>query len=65
MILHGTEKAVAKRWETAMTTQTVRHGILHLRVTPTALPLWHTNAHLHTHAHIHSLKPKTEKNIVS
>lgn len=56
-------------WETAMTNQVMRHGVIHLRVTPTVLPLWctrtdartqtrtqtrsHTDTRMHTHKQPH------------
>ena len=53
----------SKAWETAMTNQVMRHGVIHLRVTPTVLPLWHTRTHTHTHPHARTHPPilKTEE----
>lgn len=41
-------------WETAMTNQVMRHGVIHLRVTPAVLPLWCTRTDARTHAHRHA-----------
>jgi len=56
----------SKAWETAMTNQVMRHGVIHLRVTLTVLPLWHTHTHRHsrtqTHTQTHTrTKPHTLK----
>lgn len=34
----------SKAWETVVANQIMRHGVIHLRVTLTLLPLWHTHA---------------------
>lgn len=34
-----------------MTNQVMRHGVIHLRVTPTVLPLWHTRTHARARTH--------------
>lgn len=43
-----------------MTNQVMRSGVIHLRVTPTVLPLWHTCArtttHIYASTHPHAFK---------
>lgn len=39
----------SKTWATAITNQVMRHGVIHLRVTLTALPLRHRHASARTH----------------
>lgn len=55
----------SKAWETAMTNQVMRHGVIHLRVTPTVLPHWHTHTHACSHtgtrAHAHTAILNTEE----
>lgn len=62
MILHGTEKAVAKPGKQQWQIKSWDMELYILRVTPTVLPLWHTHTRSNTHAHARAYTPTHTEN---